>query len=124
MSTALANHGCIHHDGRNITVSHLVQGSAEALNLGADFTIAVGGIALLSSSDPFSGSFDLSDLNMHNFPIEHDASISRQDAALGNDQPFYKPNWEQYIKYFVGKTTTDIPTVSEAMFARYNDSFT
>jgi hypothetical protein len=119
---ALANHGFIHHDGRNMSIPHLIKGLAEGLNMGADFTTAIGGAGLLSSPNPLGGSFDLSDLNMHNFPIEHDASMSRQDAALGNDQPFYNPNWQQYISFFDGKATTDIPTASKAKYARYNDS--
>lgn len=86
--------------------------------------MAIGAAGLLSSPDPLAGSFDLSDLNMHNFPIEHDASISRQDAALGNNQPFYDPNWQQYITFFNGKTVTDVTTASKAKFARYNDSLT
>ena len=94
------------------------------MNVGADFTVAIGGAGLLSSPNPLGGSFDLDDLNRHNFPIEHDASISRQDAALGNDQPFYNPNWQQYITFFDGKTVTDVPTASKAKFARYNDSLT
>ena len=35
--------------------------------MGADFTIAVGGAGLLSSPNPLGGSFDLNDLDMHNF---------------------------------------------------------
>jgi hypothetical protein len=120
--SALANHGFIHHDGRNMTIPHLLKGLAEGLNMGADFTVAVGGAGLLSSPNPLGGSFDLNDLDQHNFPIEHDASMSRQDAALGNDQPFYNPNWQQYIGFFDGKTVTDIPTASKAKFARYSDS--
>lgn len=107
-----------------MTIPHLIKGLAEGMNMGADFTVAIGGAGLLSSPNPLGGSFDLSDLNQHNFPIEHDASMSRQDAALGNDQPFYDPNWQQYIRFFDGKTTTDVPTASKAKFARYNDSLT
>jgi hypothetical protein len=107
-----------------MTIPHLLRGLAEGLNMGADFTIAIGGAGLLSSPDPLGGAFDLDDLNQHNFPIEHDASMSRQDAALGNDQPFYNPNWQQYIKFFTGKTTTDVPTASKAKYARYQDSKT
>jgi len=121
---ALANHGFLHHDGRNMSIPHLIKGLAEGLNMGADFTVAIGGAGLLASPNPLGGSFDLDDLNQHNFPIEHDASMSRQDAALGNDQPFYNPNWQQYISFFNGKTTTDIPTASKAKFARYTDSKT
>lgn len=107
-----------------MTIPHLIKGLAEGMNIGADFTVAIGGAGLLSSPNPLGGSFDLDNLNQHNFPIEHDASISRQDTALGNPQPFYKPNWQQYIGFFNGKTVTDIPTVSRAKFARYNDSLT
>lgn len=121
---ALANHGFIHHNGRDMTIPHLIKGLAEGLNIGADFTTAIGGAGLLSSPNPLGGSFDLSDLSLHNFPIEHDASISRQDAALGNPQPFDNPSWQQYIRFFDGKTVTDILTASKAKFARYNDSLT
>lgn len=120
----LANHGFIHHDGRNMTIPHLIKGLAEGMNIGADFTVAIGGAGLLSSPNPLGGAFDLDDLSQHNFPIEHDASMSRQDAALGNDQPFYNPSWQQYISFFNGKTVTEIPTASKAKFARYNDSLT
>jgi hypothetical protein len=107
-----------------MTIPHLIKGLAEGLNMGADFTVAVGGAGLLASPNPLGGSFDLDDLNQHNFPIEHDASISRQDAALGNDQPFYNPNWQQWIRFFDGKQKTDIPTTAKAKFARYTDSKT
>ncbi|KAJ4384797.1 hypothetical protein N0V86_000400 [Didymella sp. IMI 355093] len=120
----LANHGFIPHNGKGNTIPVLLKGLAEGMNMGADFTVAIGGAGLLSSPNPLGGSFDLNDLNQHNFPIEHDASMSRQDAALGNDQPFYAPNWAQYINFFTGKTLTDVPTASKAKFARYNDSLT
>jgi hypothetical protein len=107
-----------------MTIPHLIKGLAEGMNFAADFTVAIGGAGLLSSPNPLGGSFDLSDLNQHNFPIEHDASMSRQDAALGNNQPFFDPNWQQYIGFFDRKMTTDVPTASKAKFARYNDSLT
>lgn len=121
---SLANHGFLPHNGKGNTIPILLKGLAEGLNMGADFTVAIGGAGLLASPNPFGGSFNLDDLNQHNFPIEHDASISRQDAALGNDQPFYDPNWQQYIHFFDGKTVTDVPTASKAKFARFNDSLT
>jgi hypothetical protein len=117
---ALSNHGFINHNGRDMTIPHLVKGLSEGLNVGADFTVALGGAALKASPDPLSGSFDLDDL----ISIEHDASLSRQDAATGNARPFYSPSWQQYMSFFHGKTTTDIPTAAEAKFARYNDSLT
>lgn len=103
--------------------SLLVKGLSQGLNVGPDFTVAIGGAGLLSSPNPLYGSFDLSDLSQHNFPIEHDASISRRDAHFGDPQPFDHRSWQQYIAFFAGKTVTDIPTASKAMYARYNDSF-
>ncbi|KAL6712178.1 hypothetical protein ACN47E_000055 [Coniothyrium glycines] len=119
---SLANHNFIHHDGRNMTIPHLIQGLAAGLNMGADFTTVIGGAGLLASSNPLGGSFDLSDLSKHNFPIEHDASLSRVDAALGNHIPFDSATWQQTLSFFDGKATTDIPTASRAKYARFQDS--
>lgn len=107
-----------------MTIPHLLEGLAEGLNMGADFTVAIGGAGLLSSPNPLGGAFDLNDLDMHNFPIEHDSSLSRQDAYFGNDYSFYDPNWQQVLSYYKGKTLTDIPTASLAKYARVNDSMT
>lgn len=107
-----------------MTIPHLLEGLAEGLNMGADFTVAIGGAGLLSSPNPLGGAFDLNDLDMHNFPIEHDSSLSRQDAYFGNDYSFYNPNWQQVLSYYKGKTLTDIPTASRAKYARVNDSMT
>ncbi|KAK3630574.1 hypothetical protein LTR56_017372 [Elasticomyces elasticus] len=121
---ALANHGFIHHDGKNMTIPHLLEGLAAGMNIGADFTTAIGAAGLLSSPNPLGGSFDLDDLDMHNFPIEHDASLSRQDAYFGNDYSFYDPNWQQVLAAYKGKTKTDIPTAAKAKYNRVNDSMT
>lgn len=107
-----------------MTIPHLVTGLAEGMNMGADFTIAIGGAGLLSSPNPLGGAFDLNDLDQHNFPIEHDASLSRQDAYFGNDYSFYNPNWQQVLAFYKGKTQTDIKTASLAKYSRVNDSMT
>ncbi|KAF2721081.1 Cloroperoxidase [Polychaeton citri CBS 116435] len=119
---ALANHGFIHHDGKNMTLPHLLEGLAAGLNIGPDFTTVIGAAGLLSSPDPLAGSFDLNDLDQHNFPIEHDASLSRQDAYFGNDYSFYNPNWQQVLSYYKGSTKTSIPAASKAKYARVKDS--
>nr|POF06924.1 putative sterigmatocystin biosynthesis peroxidase stcc [Quercus suber] len=118
----LANHGFIHHDGRNMTIPHLLEGLAAGMNIGADFTTVIGAAGLLSSPNPLGGSFDLNDLDQHNFPIEHDASLSRQDAYFGNDYSFYDPNWQQVLSHFAGSDVTSIKTASDAKWARVNDS--
>lgn len=95
------------------------------MNMGADFTIAIGGLGLLSADSPdLLTSFDLNDLDQHNFPIEHDASLSRQDAFFGNDYSFYQPNWDTVLSYFHGQAETDLKSASAAKYARVNDSMT
>ena len=60
---------------------------------------------MLSSPDPLGLSFDLNDLDQHNFPIEHDASLSREDAYFGNDYSFNSHIWDQSKSFFKdGKT--------------------
>lgn len=118
----LANHGFIPRNGRNNTIPVLLQGLAAGMNMGPDFTVAIGGAGLLASPDPFAGSFDLSDLDEHNFPIEHDSSMSRRDAYFGDDTSFYAPNWDEYMSFFGNMSFTDIPTASKAKFSRYNNS--
>jgi hypothetical protein len=101
-----------------MTIPHLIKGLSEGLNIGADFTASLGGLALRSAPNPTSGAFDLSDL----IAIEHDASMSRQDAAFGSALPFDSKTWEQYMTVFNGRSTVDIRTAAMAKFARYNDS--
>ncbi|KAK5164251.1 uncharacterized protein LTR77_009945 [Saxophila tyrrhenica] len=118
---ALANHNFIPHDGKNNTIPVLLKGLAEGLNMGADFTVAVGGAGLLSSNDPLSGGFDLNDLDEHSFPIEHDASLSRQDFYFGDDHSFYAPNWNSVVSQFHG-SKTDLKTAAKAKYSRVQDS--
>lgn len=89
--------------------------------MGADFTVLIGGAGLLSSPDPLSGAFDLDDLDQHNFPIEHDASLSRQDAYFGNDYSFYDPNWQDVLAQFSGGMTALLPAAN-ALANRTRDS--
>ncbi|RMX71801.1 hypothetical protein D0869_15264, partial [Hortaea werneckii] len=120
---ALANHGFIPRNGKDMTLPILIKGLKAGMNMAPDFTIAIGGVGLLSSDSPDTArSFDLNDLDQHNFPIEHDASLSRQDAYFGNDYSFYQPNWDMVLKYYQGKTVTDIPTASHAQRNRVANS--
>jgi hypothetical protein len=105
----LANHGFLHHDGRNMTLPHLLEGLAAGLNMGADFSVLIGGLGLLASPDPLGLAFDLNDLDQHNFPIEHDASLSRKDAYFGNDYSFNAGIWNQTKSFFKNGKTALLP---------------
>ena len=104
-----------------MTIPHLLQGLAAGLNIGADVTVVVGGLGLFSSPDSLGGSFDLNDLDQHNFPIEHDASLSREDAYFGSDYSFNNGIWNQSKSFFKnGKTA--LLSAALAISNRTNDS--
>ena len=92
-----------------MTLPHLLQGLAAGMNVGADFSVLVGGLGLFSSPDPLGGSFNLNDLDQHNFPIEHDASLSREDAYFGNDYSFNSRIWDQSKSFFKNGKTALLP---------------
>ncbi|CAA9956707.1 Peroxidase-2 multi-domain protein [Pyrenophora teres f. maculata] len=118
----LANHDFIHHSGKGMTIPHLIKGLAQGMNMGADFTTLIGATGLLASANPLSLTFDLSDLNQHNFPTEHDVSISRPDAYFGDATAFNETVWKSFFSFFAGKATTDLDTTAKARFARFEDS--
>jgi len=117
-----ANHGFINHNGKGMTIPALITGLQAALGIGADFTTAIGTAALASSPYPLKGSFDLNDLDQHNFPIEHDASLSRADAFYGNDYSFNSTYFDQVLSYFGNATTTNISSASMAKYSRVKTS--
>lgn len=88
------------------------------MNVGADFSAAIGAGGLLSSPNPAGGSFDLNDLDEHNFPIEHDASLSREDFHVnGNDYGFNQTVFDSVVAYFHGTDAT-VATAAKAKFNR------
>jgi len=58
----------------------------------------------------------------HNFPIEHDASLSRGDAYFGNDYSFNAKNWNMVLQHYAGMAHTSIPVASQAKYSRVQDS--
>lgn len=120
---SLANHGFLPHSGKNMTVSILNNGILEGLNVGYDFTTLIGTLGTLSSPET-PGSFDLDQLAQHNFPIEHDATLSRLDHYFGDDNPFTNNSWDQVLSSYGDATTITIPIAGAARYARLNHSKT
>ncbi|ORY77379.1 Chloroperoxidase [Protomyces lactucae-debilis] len=118
---ALANHGFLPHNGRGMTVPILVQGLSEGLNVSPDFTIAIGSLGLTAGKRQL-GAFDLDELQQHNFPIEHDASLSRQDTYFGSANPFNNATWQQYLAFFKDAEVVSISAASNGKYARVKDS--
>ncbi|KAK5746364.1 hypothetical protein LTR17_000744 [Elasticomyces elasticus] len=88
MLNAMANHGILPHDGKNITFTQLNQTVRQTFNFAASFCFFVPNFSARFLNKSYSKDrFNLADLNMHaDNAIEHDASLTRQDVALVPDQ--------------------------------------
>jgi len=86
MLNAMANHGILPHDGKNIAFTELNTKVRHTFNFAASFCFFVPKFSADFLNRSYStGRFDLAELSLHN-AIEHDASLTRQDFALVPDQ--------------------------------------
>ena len=65
-----------------------IKGLSEGLNIGPDFASSVALLAIQGNPNPLATTFDMNYVDQHNFLIEHDGSLSRNDAYFGNDYSF------------------------------------
>jgi len=65
MINALANHGYLPRDGKNVSLADLIAGFKDAINLAPDATLIVSLKALQASSTGKLLTIHLSDLNKH-----------------------------------------------------------
>ena len=142
MVNALANHGYLPRDGKNVSLAVLITGAKDGINLAPDTTLLVGIKALQTSSTGNFLTFHLDDLNKHGskylplsdaFPhrekkkltkqvIEHDGSLSRQDFASGDNHSFSPEVFHQFISRFPTDGTISIEAAAEARAARLADA--
>ncbi|CAK5262108.1 unnamed protein product [Mycena citricolor] len=104
MLNAMANHGILPHDGKDIKFTTLTETVRETWNFAPTFSLFVARfIADVLGRDYKTGACDLADISLHN-GIEHDASITRQDCFFdsGQDKP-YRP----FIEQFLGSASGD-----------------
>ncbi|KAL5427932.1 hypothetical protein PMIN04_001132 [Paraphaeosphaeria minitans] len=115
---ALANHGFLPRDGRNITQGVLIKATS-AVNLSTEVTADLFLAALKTSSDPASGAFTFQDLKKHNV-IEHDGSLSRVDTGTpgAGDQEFNRVVFNEFKSYFKGATQISLPLAAAARWGR------
>ena len=90
--------------------------------MGPDFMAVIGAVGLQSSPNPAGGSFDLDNLDWHNFPIEHDASLSRLDKFFGDNSDFNQNTWDGTLSFFKGQTRTTTPSASKARYSNVKKS--
>jgi len=117
---SLANHGICPRSGKGYTVEILNKCLKDGLNVGHDFSTAIGGAALLAAA-PLASSFSLDQIREHNFPIEHDASLSREDYYVSADHDNWRFNqtiFDQVLAFYDGMNKTSIPVAAKAKYAR------
>jgi hypothetical protein len=96
----------------------VAQGLKEGLNVGMDFGLVVGQGATASNPNPLAGTFNMDELRAHNFPIEHDVSLSRQDIYQGNNLDFDQTVFDQVLAFYEGMERTSISVAMQAQWAR------
>lgn len=120
MLNALANHGFLPHDGQNITQNQTTTALDAALNIPPQFGALLHMAAVRTNPDGnASNTFSLDDLGRHNV-LEHDASLSRQDAFFGNALVFNETVFGETRAHW--QETIDVPQAAAARLARVQTS--
>lgn len=115
---ALANRDICPRNGKGYTIPILTKCLADAMNMGADFSLFVGAAGIGSNPNFLSLQFDLNQLDRHNVVIEHDASLSRGDASTGNNYSFNQTIWDTVLAYYSGMSETSILVVAKGKYMR------
>jgi hypothetical protein len=87
MLNTLANHNFLPHHGWNITKAAAISSLKNGLNFNASLAELMWSQALIVNPSVNATFFTLDQLNAHNV-LEHDASLTRADAAFGNNHIF------------------------------------
>ncbi|CAK3899776.1 Cloroperoxidase [Lecanosticta acicola] len=121
MLNAMANHGILPHDGKNISFKEMNQKIRETFNFAASFCFFVPNFSARFLNKSYSkDKFDLADLSLHaSNAIEHDASLTRQDVALQPDQG--KPDLDlvhDLLKEATGTMPDGSPRLTKADLSR------
>ncbi|KAI0774143.1 Cloroperoxidase [Fomes fomentarius] len=107
---ALANHGYLPHDGRNLTVSQLVSALRHVygISLPLALLLSLGGVAKCGHWDGLHMTADLHDLAKHN-AVEHDGSLVHKDTPPGET---YAPTAVDpvLLRHLLETSTTDYLT--------------
>ncbi|KAK7039906.1 Chloroperoxidase [Favolaschia claudopus] len=115
----LANHGYLPRNGRNVTVDMIVQGSLDGFNAGVDAILPFAKFGLLASN--VASTVNLDELVLHGL-IEHDASLSRVDAALGDPLHFSEQIFSTLAHSNPGVNYYNTTSAGHVQFARLADS--
>lgn len=87
-----------------------------AINLDAEIAKIFASVALITNPDAHAHSFDLNHISKHGL-IEHDASLTRNDFAFGDNHTFNPDIWKSVLDTYGDRKETNIAL---ATVARYN----
>ncbi|KAL8420602.1 hypothetical protein RB594_003406 [Gaeumannomyces avenae] len=96
---ALANHGYLPRDGFNISAEQYFKAVDEGINFSRDTIQKLVAMGLSISTTGNNNTFHLDDINKHN-AIEHDSSLSRNDAFFGDNHSFNPTIWNATRAWF------------------------
>ncbi|KAJ7049348.1 Chloroperoxidase [Mycena amicta] len=118
---AMANHGILPHDGRNISFRDMGDKIHATFNFAPTFCRFVPQYAAdMLHKDFHKDTLDLADLNLHN-GIEHDASLTREDQKFDPDQDKpYLPFINELLDSASGKDSTDTNILTLSDLQRYS----
>lgn len=122
MLNALANHAFLPHDGQNITQNMTTFALDAALNIPPQFGALLHTAAVRTNpTGNVTNTFSLDNLGRHNI-LEHDASLSRQDAFFGNNLVFNQTVFNETRSHW--QETIDVPQAATARLSRIQTSNT
>ncbi|KAJ7119721.1 Chloroperoxidase [Mycena epipterygia] len=118
---AMANHGILPHDGRNIKFTEMTDKIRKAFNFGYTFCLFVPTYAAnMLERNYNTDTCDLADISLHN-GIEHDASLTRQDTNFEPDQGKpYLPFITELLAEATGKDKDGKLILTAADLSRYS----
>ncbi|KAJ7049349.1 Chloroperoxidase [Mycena amicta] len=118
---AMANHGILPHDGRNIKFTDMTLRCHETYNFAmtfSSFTVHSGSDML--KRDYNKDTLDLAELDKHN-EIEHDSSLLRQDTYFESDQSKpHIPFINELLSLASGKDSTGKPVLTAADLSKFS----
>ncbi|CAG8483683.1 5520_t:CDS:2 [Ambispora leptoticha] len=101
----LANHGYLPRDGKNYTPEQMRDAMQQHFNVSKGFAYTLAKVSTLLLGE--NGKLSLDQLKAHNV-IEHDASLSRKDANLGDNSKIDRELVDQLVSLHVnGKINAD-----------------
>ncbi|KAK7447727.1 hypothetical protein VKT23_013983 [Stygiomarasmius scandens] len=118
---ALANHGILPRDGRNISFKDMNRACNTAYNFSGSFSYFVPNYAANMLKKSYSkDTFDLEEISLHN-GIEHDASLCRQDLYFEKDQGKpHLPYINELLSSATGKSSDGSPLLTIDDLSRYS----